>query len=136
MTTADSQPSDRWHDPHTYEVLGRVLSVLCDTPGPLAECLAFRLWPLMNDVGYVLAWSGVRPTEEEIVNYLGEAAADDEMTTTLRPGDVRFQKGPYYTLVEIRGVLFQLRPESMPQPETFAAMGEYWRTGELSRSRR
>ncbi|MEU2106417.1 hypothetical protein [Nocardia sp. NPDC019255] len=132
MTTADSEIRAQRHDPHTYEVLGRVLSVLCYTPGPLAECLAFRLWPLMNGGGYVLAWSGVRPTEEEVVSYLGEAAADDEMTTILRPGDVRFRKGPYYTLVEVRGVLFQLRPEPMPQPDSFAAMGEYWRTGEMA----
>lgn len=83
----------------------------------------------------MLAWSGVRPTEDEIVQYLGEAAADDEMTRTLSPGDVRFKKGHYCTLVEVRGVEFQLRPEGMPEPETFAAMGEYWRTGELTQRR-
>ncbi|WP_039824883.1 hypothetical protein [Nocardia testacea] len=132
MTTAESRPRSRRHDPHTYEVLGRVLHVLCGTQGPLAECLAFRLWPTLTGAGYVLAWSGVRPTEDEIVQYLGEAAANDEVTTTLSPGDVLFKKGHYCTLVKIRGVEFQLRSEGMPEPETFAAMGEYWRTGTLT----
>ncbi|MFD3458857.1 hypothetical protein ACFWVM_04035 [Nocardia fluminea] len=41
-------------DAHTYEILGRVLSVLWDA-GPLKECLNFRVWPLFHCAGYVLA---------------------------------------------------------------------------------
>ncbi|MFE3195861.1 hypothetical protein ACFXHA_43160 [Nocardia sp. NPDC059240] len=134
MTTADEEFQALGWDPHTFEVLGRVMHVLFNTPGPLSECLGFRLWPTLPGGGYVLCWRGVAPTEEEIVEYLLEAAADDVQTTVLRPGDVRrFRKGPYYTEVDVSGVIFQLRPEPMPQPHTYAAMGEYWRTGALTR---
>ncbi|MGV9839122.1 hypothetical protein ACWDUL_33660 [Nocardia niigatensis] len=135
MTTAENEIPAQSRDPHTFEVLGRVMDVLCSTPGPLSECLTFRLWPaLLADGGYVLAWCGVTPTEDEVVEYLIEAAANDEMTTTLRGGDVRqAEKGSFYTTVDVRGVRFQLRSEPMPQPEAYAAMSEYWRTGELTR---
>ncbi|WP_157129027.1 hypothetical protein [Nocardia amamiensis] len=136
MTTAESETRERRHDAHSYEVLGRVMSVLCDNPGPLGECLAFRLWPVLHDGGYVLSWCGVTPTDDEVVEYLVDAAADDDMTTVLRPGDVRLLARRHYslfTVVEVRGVQFQLRPEPMFQPETYAAMGEYWRTGKMPR---
>ncbi|MDE1675279.1 hypothetical protein [Nocardia gipuzkoensis] len=134
MTTADSEILARRHDPHSYEVLGRVMSLLCSTPGPLADCLTFHLWPLLHDGGFALSWCGAIPTEDEIVEYLVDAAADDDMTTVLRPGDVRLGQSHYsvYAVVDVRGVRFQLRPEPMFQPDTYAAMGEYWRTGELA----
>ncbi|MBF6102186.1 hypothetical protein IU510_29655 [Nocardia cyriacigeorgica] len=132
MSTARGEVRARWNDPPSFEVLGRVLTVLCDSPGPLAECLGFRLWPLVAGHGYVLTWCGVAPTEADVVEYLSEAAADDDMTTVLRPGDVRFTTGNGYTLADVRGVRFQLRTEPMVQPETFTAMGKYWRTGELA----
>jgi hypothetical protein len=129
MTAADRTIRAQRHDPHTYEVLGRVMSVLCSIPGPLSDCLAFRLWPILIGGGYVLAWHGAAPTEAEVVEYLLSAAADDEMTTVLRPGDIRLTRGDDCTSVEVRGVQFQLRPEPMPQSEAFTAIGEYWRTG-------
>ncbi|WP_331757712.1 hypothetical protein [Nocardia sp. NBC_01388] len=128
MTTADSQTLPRLHD---YEVLGRVLSVLCSTPGPLAECLGFRLWPrLHKDGGYVLSWHG-HPSMHEVTDYLCAAAADDEMTADLRPGDIQLHRER--TAVIVRGVQFNLQPEPMPSPESYLALGEFWRTGALPR---
>ena len=132
MTAADTEFQTLRQDPHTFETLGRVLQVLCTTPGPLSECLGFRLWSRFPAGGYVLSWHGVTPTQDEIVEHLMDAAADDEQTTALRPGDIRgVEKGRYYTTVDVRGVQFQLRPEPMLRPDALAAMGEYWRTGEL-----
>ncbi|MFI7531629.1 hypothetical protein [Nocardia salmonicida] len=130
MAIAQSDAWVRRGDAHTYEILGRVVSVLCDN-GPLKECLNFRVWPLFHCGGYVLAWCGVTPTEDDVVEYLVEAAANDDWTRDLRAGDVLIGQWPPYTSIKVRGVMFQLRAEPMVQPETFAAMGEYWRTGEL-----
>ncbi|WP_228809821.1 hypothetical protein [Nocardia otitidiscaviarum] len=56
MTTVESPERFRLRE---YEVLGRVVSVLCSAPAPLSECLGFRLWPrLHRDSGYVLSWHG------------------------------------------------------------------------------
>lgn len=132
MTTADSEVRSRRHDPRTFEVLGRVMEILCFAPGPLGDCLAFNLWPMLHGGGYVLSWRGVVPTEDEVAAHLAVAAADDEMTTILRPGDVRIGSGHHGRIVEVRGVQFELRPEAMIRPEMYTAMGEYWRTGELT----
>ncbi|WP_328410999.1 hypothetical protein [Nocardia sp. NBC_00403] len=137
MTTADSSTrARRREDPHTFEVLGRVMTLLCDNPGPLADCLAPLLWPLLTGGGYALSWCGVTPTESEVAEYLLDAAADDDMTRVLRPGDVRFREGLSCTIVDVRGVQFQLRPAPMVRPETYTALGEYWRIGELALPRR
>ncbi|WP_194838501.1 hypothetical protein [Nocardia sp. XZ_19_369] len=131
MATADDEARARRHDPHTFEVLGRVAALLFDTPGPLAECLSPRLYPTLTGSGYVLSWHGVAPTVDDVADYLSTAAADDEMTTVLRPGDVRFKPGHYCTVAEVRGVQFHLRPDPVIRPDAYAAMGEYWRTGKL-----
>ncbi|WP_067683459.1 hypothetical protein [Nocardia miyunensis] len=52
-------------------------------------------------------------------------------TTVLRPGDVLFGHGHHGTVIEVRGVRFELRHESMVDPVTYTALGEYWRTGDL-----
>lgn len=114
---------------HGYEVLGRVVGVLCSTPGPLTDCLGFRLWPLLVGGGYVLSWKGVAPTAQEVAGYLIDVAADDDMTLDLRPGDVRYVANFSGATVDVLGVEFQLQPEPMVGPDTFERMGEYWRTG-------
>jgi hypothetical protein len=132
MTTADSETSTRGDDPHTYEVLGRVASLLLDSPGPLADSLAFHMWPLLDGSGFVLTWRGLVPTEIEVIQYLVNASADDEKTTVLRPGDVQFNfaAGEHYTHVDVQGVQFQLRPTPMFRPDVYDAWGRYWSTGE------
>ncbi|WP_405178940.1 hypothetical protein [Nocardia sp. NBC_01377] len=75
--------------------------------------------------GYVLSWRGVTPTEGEVAEYLISAAADGEWTQTLNPGDVRVEKACHCTLVDVRGVAFQLRPEPMLQPDVLTAMSHY-----------
>lgn len=135
MPTAHDRSRTRHHEPHTYETLGRVMTLLCHTPGPLAEVLALRLWPTLTGDGYVLSWRGVTPSEDEVAEYLLSAADDDEWTQTLGPGDVRVEKACHCTLVAVRGVAFQLRPEPMLQPDVLTAMSRYWRTGELASRR-
>lgn len=132
MTTADIDVRALRKDPHTFEVLGRVLTILSDTPGPLAECFAFRLWPMLVGGGYVLSWHGI-PTEDEVVKYLIDAAADDEAFDVLRPGDVRQLATGHFTTVDVLGVQFQLRSEPMPTPAKYAAMEHYWRGGDIIR---
>ncbi|WP_433567356.1 hypothetical protein ACQP1O_20475 [Nocardia sp. CA-151230] len=134
MTTADNQQRPA---AYSEKILGRVLEVLFSTPGPLSRCLGFRTWPDPLSNGYVLAWHGITPTEEEVADYLAQAAADDTLSLALRPGDVRgVRPGPggYTMEVDVSGVVFQLRAEPTPSPETFAAMGDYWRTETLTRT--
>ncbi|MFI2589842.1 hypothetical protein ACH498_25065 [Rhodococcus erythropolis] len=126
MTTADIEVRALTKDPHTFEVLGRVLTVLADTPGPLAECLAFRLWPMLGGGGYIFSWYGI-PTVDEVVEYLLCAAADDDATDVLRPGDIRRLSREDFTTVDVLGVQFQLRREPMFAHAKYAAMEHYWR---------
>lgn len=132
MTPADdSTDSTPRNDPHTFEVLGRVLTELCRPPGPLGDCLAFRLWPMLLGGGYVLSWYGM-PEEDTVISYLLATAADDGITEVLRPGDIRqiTRDRDRYTTIDIRGVKFQLRPEPMFPPEVYAALDAYWRSGD------
>ncbi|MEU4841718.1 hypothetical protein [Nocardia testacea] len=133
MAIADSEITTQRNDSHAFEVLGRVISLLFDPPGPLAESLAFHMWPLLDGSGFVLTWRGVVPTEIQVIQYLVNASADDEMTTVLRPGDVWFDfaAGDGYTHIGVPGVQFQLRPMPMFRSEVYDAWGKYWRKGEL-----
>ena len=127
MTTVDIE--ERRNDPHDFEVLGRVVGVLCDVPGPLANALAFRLWPLLPGDGFALSWHGATPTDDKVVSFLLAAASDDDLTEILRVGDVEHIDRSGFTTVTIQGVRFQLRPEPMLDSEDYAVLGEYWRTG-------
>lgn len=115
-----------WDTSESFEVLGRVVNVLCTTPGPLGECLGFHTWPVMGGNGYVLAWHGPRPSDREVLDYLLDAAADDDMTRTLRPGDVRWRRAGHCLIAEVRGVQFQLRPEPIVRSDTLVALERYW----------
>ncbi|WP_157227970.1 hypothetical protein [Nocardia asiatica] len=126
--------SPRREDAHTFEVAGRVLSLLLDSIGPLGRSLGFHLWPSPIDPGFVLSWRGPVPGEIEVIQYLVNASADDELTTALRPGDVTFDfaaDDKHYTHVDVQGVRFQLRPERMLTPKELASWGTYWRSGDL-----
>ncbi|MFI8977098.1 hypothetical protein ACIGO9_29745 [Nocardia asteroides] len=129
MATGQIEPfvRDRRRDRDSFEVLGRVVSVLCDHPGPLAEGLALRVWPLPADVGFVLSWRGVPHVDQVLAHLLAMAA--DEASTVLRPGDVEIVAGRGFVTAAVRGIWIQLRPEPMLRPQDYAAMGQYWRTG-------
>jgi hypothetical protein len=62
--TADARKktsSLRRGDAHTFEVAGRVLSLLLDSIGPFGGSLGFHLWPIPIDPGFVLSWRGAGP---------------------------------------------------------------------------
>lgn len=135
--TADARKktsSLRRGDAHTFEVAGRVLSLLLDSIGPFGGSLGFHLWPILIDPGFVLSWRGAVPSEIQVIQYLVNASANDEMTTVLRPGDVTFDfaaDGKHYTHIEVQGVQFQLRPERMFTSEELASWGTFWRSGDM-----
>ncbi|MFC6010496.1 hypothetical protein [Nocardia lasii] len=127
MTTFEIDIEERRSDPHVFEVLGRVVGVLCDVPGPLANALAFRLWPLLSGNGFALSWHGATPTADNVVSFLLDTASND------RPfGAVELVERTEFITVTIGGVQFQLRPEPMLDADDFAVLTEYWRTGTVS----
>jgi hypothetical protein len=135
--TADARKktsSLRRGDAHTFEVAGRVLSLLLDSIGPFGGSLGFHLWPAPIDPGFVLSWRGAVPSEIQVIQYLVNASADDEATTVLRPGDVMFDfaaDSRHYTRIDVQGVQFQLRPERMFTSKELASWGTFWRSGDM-----
>lgn len=135
--TADARkktPSLRRGEVHTFEVAGRVLSLLLDSNGPFGGSLGFHLWPTPIGPGFVLSWRGAVPSEIQVIQYLVNASADDEVTTVLRPGDVMFDFAAddrHYTQIDVQGVRFQLRPERMFTSEELASWGTFWRSGDM-----